>query len=87
MKSWSELYIKKSIDIVEINRILCPVMQTTLSDSSRAEPVHWLELVAEQVSKLRFGVVQITVHEAKVVQVERTERIRLSPNSVVSPDR
>lgn len=37
----------------------------------------WLVLVAEQVGQLRFGVVQITVHDARVVQIERTEKVRL----------
>ena len=60
-------------------------MQTTLSESSRAEPARWLEVVAEQVSKLRFGVVQIMVHDGRVVQVERTEKFRLTPNSAVTP--
>jgi hypothetical protein len=36
----------------------------------------WLALVADKVKTMRFGVVQITVHEAKVVQIERTERTR-----------
>ena len=43
-----------SIDIVEIMRKLHPVMQTTLSKSSPALPARWLEVVAEQVSKLPF---------------------------------
>jgi len=37
---------------------------------------NWLDIVQRQVTSLRFGVVQITVHESKVVQVERTERVR-----------
>ena len=60
-------------------------MQTTLSEPSRVELPRWLDLVSEQVSELRFGIVQLTVHEGQVVQVERTERIRLAPNSVISP--
>jgi hypothetical protein len=36
----------------------------------------WLELVRDQVGSLRFGTVQIVVHNSQVVQVERTERIR-----------
>jgi hypothetical protein len=47
----------------------------------------WLALVAEQVAQLRFGVVQITVHESRVVQIERTERVRLDklPTESASP--
>lgn len=36
----------------------------------------WLRLVREQVGSLRFGVVQIVVHDARVVSVERTEKVR-----------
>ena len=44
----------------------------------------WLELVRRQVSTLKFGTVQITVHDARVTQVERVEKVRLdrpSPSS------
>ena len=61
-------------------------MQTTLSQSSLAEPTRWLDVVAEQVSKLRFGVVQITVHDARVVQIELTEKIRLASNIAITPE-
>ena len=37
----------------------------------------WLELVRKKVQSLRFGVVQIVVHDSKVTQIERTEKTRL----------
>ena len=37
----------------------------------------WLEVVRSQVESLKFGTVQITVHDSKVVQIERVERTRL----------
>jgi hypothetical protein len=37
----------------------------------------WLELVREKVQSLRFGVVQIVVHDSKVTQIERTAKTRL----------
>lgn len=37
----------------------------------------WLELVRRQVEALRFGVVQIVVHDSRVVQIERTEKLRI----------
>ena len=37
----------------------------------------WIGIVAQQVESLKFGVVQITVHESRVVQIEKTERVRL----------
>ena len=45
-------------------------------DERRAS-ADWLELVREKVQSLRFGVVQIVVHDSKVTQIERTERTRL----------
>jgi hypothetical protein len=38
---------------------------------------NWLELVRRQVSSLRFGVVEIAVHDSRVTQIEKTERVRL----------
>jgi len=37
----------------------------------------WVALVKQQVEALRFGVVQIVIHDAQVTQVEKTERVRL----------
>ena len=37
----------------------------------------WLTRVRQQVETLRFGQIQITVHDGRVVQLELTERIRL----------
>jgi hypothetical protein len=37
----------------------------------------WLEVVRRQVGSLHFGMVQIVVHESRVVQIERTEKVRL----------
>lgn len=34
--------------------------------------------VAEAIDKLRFGVVQLTVHEGKLVQLEITEKRRFT---------
>ncbi len=37
----------------------------------------WQEVVEKQVGALRFGSLQITVHEGKVVQIERSVKVRL----------
>lgn len=42
----------------------------------------WLEIVQEQVSSLRFGVVQVVIHDSRVVQIEKTERVRLEKGKV-----
>lgn len=39
----------------------------------------WSEIVEQHVKSLRFGVVQIVVHEGQVVQIERTEKVRIDP--------
>ncbi len=36
----------------------------------------WLKIVAQQVESVRFGVIQIVIHESRVVQIERTEKVR-----------
>ena len=41
------------------------------------EKTAWLEIVRRQVGSLRFGVVQIIVHDSQVTQIEKTERVRL----------
>ena len=49
------------------------------TDRDRSLQDGWERVVRELVSTLRFGVVQITVHESHVVQVERTEKVRFAP--------
>ena len=41
------------------------------------EQAQWLEALAPWVASLRFGVIQLVVHEGRVVQMERTEKVRL----------
>ena len=53
------------------NQNLC-----TKAPEKANEPA-WLDLVRQQVGSLRFGVVQIVVHDAQVTQIEKTERLRL----------
>jgi len=43
----------------------------------------WLRLVRQHVSSLKFGTVQITVHDARVTQVERSEKVRLDGQNTV----
>ena len=44
----------------------------------------WVEIVRQKVSALRFGSVQIIVHEGRVTQVESTEKTRLSNDPPVT---
>jgi hypothetical protein len=50
---------------------------------NQQEPSDWMDLVREKVRTLRFGVVQIVVHDSKVTQIERTERTRLNNGASV----
>lgn len=47
------------------------------SDETLSQPERWLSVVKQKVSALRFGVVQVVVHEGRVVQIECTEKVRL----------
>jgi hypothetical protein len=49
----------------------------TRTESDADEKTGWLEIVRRQVGSLRFGVVQIVVHDSQVTQIEKTERVRL----------
>lgn len=49
-------------------------------DQPKHSPVNtWLRVVRERVEAIRFGSVELTVHDSKVVQVQRTEKFRLDP--------
>jgi hypothetical protein len=54
-------------------------MSASESDPVRQvnDRVEWLEIVRRQVGSLRYGVVQIVVHDSQVTQIEKTERVRL----------
>ena len=46
------------------------------AEKEKIEP-SWVRLVQGQVEAMRFGIVQIVVHDSRVVQIERTEKLRL----------
>jgi hypothetical protein len=48
-----------------------------MPDNKTKSSADWLELVRQKVQSLRFGVVQIVVHDSRVTQIERTEKTRL----------
>ena len=52
--------------------------QTTAKQGKSEENFpEWLSVVHSQVASLKFGTVQITVHDSNVVQIERIEKTRL----------
>ena len=54
-------------------------MSASEPDSVRSvnDRPEWLEIVRRQVASLRYGVVQVVVHDSQVTQIEKTERVRL----------
>ncbi len=51
-----------------------------MTDLSPPEPdtEPWLDVVRRKVGAMRFGSVQIVIHEGRVTQVESTEKTRLA---------
>lgn len=49
-------------------------MSASSTDSASLEP--WLDVVRQKVAGIRFGSVQITVHEGRVTQIESLEKTR-----------
>jgi hypothetical protein len=50
-------------------------MNSLATEERKAQP--WLSVVANQVESVRFGIVQIVVHDSRVVQIDRTEKLRI----------
>ena len=81
---------KISIDLVVIKSKLATLLQeipvktkdNLASSAEIASQETWLETVRGQVASLRFGTVQIVVHDSQVVQIERTEKLRLDRKAV-----
>ena len=53
-----------------------PKSDSAASAAHDATP-DWVALVREKVAGLRYGVVQLVVHDGRVTQIERTEKTRL----------
>ena len=59
--------------------------EALLPSRSDATP-EWLRIVQNKVETLRYGVVQLVVHDGRVTQIERTEKTRIYTSSVNSQD-
>ncbi len=55
-----------------------------MTDTSLPEPAAepWIDVVRRKVGAMRFGSVQIVIHEGRVTQVESTEKTRLAEPTV-----
>jgi hypothetical protein len=45
---------------------------------SKPPPVIPLEEIQEAVASIRFGVVQLIIQDGRIVQIDKTEKIRLT---------
>ena len=45
------------------------------------EKSSWVEVIKEKLGGLRYGQILLTVHDGRVVQIERTEKTRLETSS------
>jgi hypothetical protein len=52
-------------------------MHTPSSPIPEAHPDDWVELVRKSLEGLKFGSIVIVVQDSAVVQIDRTEKLRL----------
>jgi hypothetical protein len=45
-------------------------------------PPDWLSVVLASIAGIKFGSIQITIHDRQVIQVEATEKTRFSRTSI-----
>jgi hypothetical protein len=45
----------------------------------------WQERISDQLRGMEYGSVPITVHDGRIVQIDRTERKRFDPSAGVTP--
>lgn len=61
----------------EAKRIMATQSHPEPEPPPAPEP-EWIALVRQKVESLRYGVVQIVVHDGRVTQIERNEKTRLA---------
>jgi hypothetical protein len=52
-----------------------PIQQNLQANGSG--DAKWLVLVIQNIKSLHYGMVEIIVHDSRVIQIEKTERVRL----------
>ncbi len=55
-----------------------PAHTTAAKPSAPALP-DWLKLADRYVQELQYGQVVLTIHQGEVIEVQKTERTRLTP--------
>lgn len=57
-----------------------------LTDARPALPDEVVGTLLRLIREVRFGSIEIVVHEGRVTQIERREKVRFSPSNPVSRD-
>lgn len=52
-------------------------IRSTKPSDAGPDNAAWLEIVRQQVESLRQGAVEIVIHEGRVVEIKKSERVRL----------
>ena len=42
---------------------------------------NWIQVIKENLAGLRYGQILLTVHDGRIVQIEKTEKTRLEPST------
>jgi len=56
----------------------------TSPSNQRSRPLD--ELLAEAIASIRYGAVEITIHDGRIVQIERREKLRPAEPAPRDPD-
>ena len=55
------------------------------SDGLLAETHNLTQKILRALQEIRFGSVEIIIHDSRIVQIERKEKIRIDPDSSRNP--
>jgi hypothetical protein len=58
---------------------------STPTEEASEQHEHWIDVVREKVAAIRFGSIQITVHEGRVTLVEAIEKTRITSDKPEKP--
>ena len=56
-------------------------MSSTLHAKTESDPRELAQEILEALKGIRYGAVEITVHDSRVVQIDRRERFRVQNNA------
>lgn len=57
-----------------------------MADRQMAVSPMLLEQIERAIQSIRYGSVHITIHDARVVHIEKVEKVRLVPDAHLTPD-